>query len=102
VFISTHTYPSSVHTFPLHIKAVPGAKQDQIAGLLGDRLKVRISAPPENGKANKAIQALIAKALDIKPNDITLDSGHSNPLKTFTITHPTLTSTQAALDHLTT
>ena len=37
------------------IKAVPGASRNQITGIVGDRLKVRTSAPPEGGKANKAI-----------------------------------------------
>ena len=38
----------------IHLKVVPGARRDQIAGVLatpgGDRLKVRVSAPPEGGK----------------------------------------------------
>jgi uncharacterized protein (TIGR00251 family) len=65
----------------LRIKAVPGAKRDQIAGPLGDRLKVRVAAPPEGGKANAAICALIAKALDLKPSAVTLIAGQTNPEK---------------------
>ncbi len=69
----------------LRIKAVPGAKRDQIAGPLGDRLKVRVAAPPEGGKANAAICALIAKALDLKPSAVTLIAGHTNPEKSVRI-----------------
>ncbi len=69
----------------LSIKAVPGASRDQIAGILGDRLKIRISAPPEGGKANKAICKLIAQALDLKPNAVTIESGHSSAEKTLRI-----------------
>jgi len=53
--------------------------------MLGDRLKIRISAPPEDGKANKAICKLIAKSLNIKPSAITIHAGHTNPEKTLQI-----------------
>ncbi len=65
----------------LWVKAVPGASRDQIAGLLGDRLKVRVSAPPEGGKANKAICKLIASALGVKVRRVTIESGQTNPEK---------------------
>jgi uncharacterized protein len=71
----------------LLIKAVPGARSNQIVGLLGDRLKIRISAPPEAGKANKAITTLIAKQLSKKPREVTIEAGHTNPEKTIRITN---------------
>lgn len=70
----------------LRVKVVPGAKRDQIAGALGDRLKIRTSAPPENGKANAAVCVLIAKAVGVKPRDVTIESGHTNPEKTLRLT----------------
>lgn len=66
----------------IRIKAVPGARQDQVAGLLGDRVKIRVSAPPEGGKANKAILALIARTIGCKSRQVRLEAGHSNPEKT--------------------
>jgi uncharacterized protein (TIGR00251 family) len=65
----------------LRIKAVPGASRDEIAGMLGERLKVRISAPAEGGKANKAICTLIAKRLGLRESQVTIESGHSNAEK---------------------
>lgn len=65
----------------LWIKAVPGASRDQIAGVLGDRLKIRISAAPEAGKANKAICQMLAKALGLKARQVEIESGHFNPEK---------------------
>jgi len=47
-------------THRLRVRAVPGAKKPGVAGRYGDRLKVRVSAAPENGKANKAIELLDA------------------------------------------
>ena len=69
----------------IHIKAVPGASRDQVAGAVGDRLKVRISAPPEGGKANKAICRLLAKALGVKAKDVTIESGQTSPEKVIRI-----------------
>lgn len=65
----------------LRVKAVPGASRDSIAGILGDRLKIKVAAPPEGGKANGAICALVAKTLAIKPRDVTIESGHGSAEK---------------------
>lgn len=70
----------------LRVKAVPGASRDAIAGVLGDRLKVKVAAPPEGGKANTAICAVVAKALGIKPRDVTIESGQGSAEKLLRIT----------------
>lgn len=64
------------------VKAVPGASRDQIAGVLGERLKVRITAPPEDGKANDAIRRLLAEALKLPISAVSIVSGHARPEKT--------------------
>ena len=71
----------------IRIKAVPGSSKDAIRGLLGDRLKVAVAAPPEDGKANAAIIRLIAEALGIRAGDIALQAGQVAPLKTLRIRH---------------
>jgi uncharacterized protein (TIGR00251 family) len=65
----------------LWVKAAPGSSRDQVAGVLGDRLKVRVSAPAEDGRANQAVCATIAQALGIKPRQVTIESGYTNPEK---------------------
>ncbi len=70
----------------IRLKAVPGAKRNEIAGVLGDRLKVRVSAPPEGGKANKAICALLAETLGLRLRDIEIVSGLTNPEKVARVT----------------
>lgn len=67
------------------VKAVPGAKRDAIVGRLGERLKIRVSAPPEGGKANKAICALLAAELGVRPQDIEVIRGHASPEKTIRV-----------------
>lgn len=63
------------------VKAVPGAKRDQVAGVLGERLKVRVSQPPEDGKANRAICALLAKELGIRLSAVRVMRGESSAEK---------------------
>lgn len=73
----------------LRVKAVPGAKRDEISGVWGEgeqaRLKIRVSAPPEGGKANKAICTLIARSLGVRQRDVAVVSGQTNPEKTLRI-----------------
>ncbi len=66
----------------LHIKVVPGASRSKIAGVLGDRLKVLIAAPPEDGKANKAICQLLGKIFSVPKRDVAVVKGTTNPIKT--------------------
>ncbi len=69
----------------IRVKAVPGARRDQVAGLLGDRVKIRVAAPPEAGKANRAISTLLAQAIGVKARQVTLVSGSASPEKTFLV-----------------
>ncbi|HHX83517.1 MAG TPA: DUF167 domain-containing protein [Pseudomonadaceae bacterium] len=69
----------------LKVKVVPGASRDNIAGWLGDALKVCVRAVPEKGRANQAVIALLAGVLDLPPTAISLKSGAVNPHKTFLV-----------------
>ncbi len=69
----------------IHVKVVPGASRDRIAGLLGDDLKVQVSAPPEKGKANDAVARLLAKTIGVSVKNVTLVSGPSSPHKIFRV-----------------
>jgi uncharacterized protein (TIGR00251 family) len=82
----------------LWIKVVPGSSRDQVAGVLGDRLKVRVSAPPENDRANKAVCATIAKTLGVKAKHVTIESGHTNPEKTVRIEGVSVEAVRARLE----
>lgn len=63
------------------VKVVPGAARDRIAGLLGDALKVQISAPPERGRANERLCEVLAAALGLPTRAVQVVSGTSNPRK---------------------
>ncbi len=66
----------------IRVKAVPGASRDEVAGTLGDRLKVRVSAPAEGGRANTAVCAVIARALGVRQKRVSIETGRTGPEKT--------------------
>lgn len=57
----------------LHIQ--PGAKRTEIVGLHGDALKIRLAAPPVDGKANAALIAFFAEQLDVPRSAVSLEAG---------------------------
>ena len=65
------------------VKVVPGASRDRIMGPLGEALKVAVAAPPEKGKANASVAAILAKALGLDRRAVALVSGPTNPRKEF-------------------
>lgn len=73
---------SRVPAVRIRLKVVPGSRKEQIVGPLGDRLKIKVSAPPEQGKANHAVCELLAAAIGVDVRRIEIVVGHSNPEKT--------------------
>jgi uncharacterized protein (TIGR00251 family) len=69
----------------LGIKVVPGSSREDIAGWLGDELKVRVRQAPEAGKANAAVRRLLAKTLQLPVDQIQVVSGAASPHKTIMI-----------------
>lgn len=69
----------------IRLKVVPGSSRSAIAGWLGERLKVRVAAPPEAGKANEAVRRLLAEALGVPPRQVAIIAGESAPEKTVLI-----------------
>jgi uncharacterized protein (TIGR00251 family) len=65
----------------LSLKVVPGSSRDEVVGWLGDSLKVKVKAPPEKGRANEAVVALLADRLGVDASSIAVVSGHGSPAK---------------------
>jgi len=56
----------------------PGAKRTAVAGAHGERLKIRISAPPVEGRANAAVVAFIAEQLGVPRSQVTVARGQTS------------------------
>lgn len=63
------------------VRVQPKASSNRITGLHGDALKVCVTAAPTDGKANKAVVALLAKAFGVKKYDVSIVSGQSSRTK---------------------
>jgi uncharacterized protein len=74
----------------LHVQ--PGARRTEVAGVHGEgaeaRLKVRLAAPPVDGKANAALLAFLAGAYGVTLRNVTLLRGETSRQKTVRIQRP--------------
>jgi uncharacterized protein (TIGR00251 family) len=62
----------------LRLRVSPGSARAEIVGRHGDAWKVRVSEPPEDGRANEAVLRLLAKTLDVPRATVELVSGHAS------------------------
>ena len=69
----------------LKVRLQPRAARDGIDGLLGDALKIKVTAPPVEGKANKAVKKLIAEQLGLSPYQIEIIAGNRSREKVLRI-----------------
>jgi uncharacterized protein (TIGR00251 family) len=60
----------------LRVRVSPGASRTELVGRHGDAWKVRVSAPPEDGRANEAVLTLLADRLDLPRRSLEIVSGH--------------------------
>ncbi len=83
------------------VQARPGARKNAILGERAGALRVAVSAAPEKGKANAAIQAVLAKALGCKASQVGLLSGETSRDKRFLVVGLTPEELQQRLATLT-
>ena len=69
----------------LAVRAQPGAKKDAVLGRHGDALKIAVTAPPEDGRANAALVECLKNLLRVKRSQVELLSGERNRNKVFLI-----------------
>ena len=60
------------------VRVVPRSRREEVVGLHGDALRIRLAAPPERGKANRALQRFLAERLSVSPSAVEIVSGHTS------------------------
>ncbi|MCL5264213.1 MAG: DUF167 domain-containing protein [Chloroflexi bacterium] len=61
----------------LKIRVQPGASKNEIVGFQDDLVRIRLTAPPVEGKANKALVSLLAGILRVSKADISIVTGQA-------------------------
>jgi uncharacterized protein (TIGR00251 family) len=69
----------------LRVRATPRASKNEIQGIYADALKIRLTSPPVEGKANAALIRFLSKTLAIPRSSISLSSGETGRQKVFTL-----------------
>ncbi len=69
----------------LRVHLQPRAKKNEIVGIHGDSIKIRLKAPPVDGKANEEARRFLAKVLGIKRQQVILKTGTTSRSKSFFI-----------------
>jgi uncharacterized protein (TIGR00251 family) len=72
----------------LEVHAQPGAKRTEVAGIHGGCLKIRLVAPPIEGRANEALIGFLAESFGVPRRNVTLVRGQSARRKTVSIASP--------------
>lgn len=68
------------------IKVQPRAKKNAVTGAVGDSLKISLTAPPVDGKANQAVIEFFADILNVPRASVTIASGETSRVKVIRIT----------------
>ncbi|MCW8934846.1 MAG: DUF167 family protein [Gammaproteobacteria bacterium] len=74
----------------LCLKVQPKASNDEFCDITGNSLKVRITAPPADGKANQHLIKFLARQFKVSKSQVTILSGETNREKRFRISSPKL------------
>jgi uncharacterized protein len=65
----------------ISVKAIPRAARDEIVGWRDGVLRVRVAAPPQGGRANAALEALLAATLGVRKSAVRVAAGHGSARK---------------------
>lgn len=86
------------HGVILHIQVQPRASRSEVYGLIQDRLKIRIAAPPVDGEANDELFRFLSKLLGVPKSRLQLLRGESSKMKDLRIEGITLEFLRQKLD----
>jgi len=81
----------------LAIKAIPNAPRSEVIGWLGEALKIKVHAPPVEGRANEVLCEFLADTLDLPRRAVTVLRGDTSRQKLLRITGLTLAEVKQRL-----
>ena len=79
------------------VRVQPRARRDEIVGWQGSTLRIRVTAPPVDGRANDAVIGVLAEAFGVPRASVGLVSGAANPNKRFRVARHSLDELRAIL-----
>lgn len=80
------------------VQVVPRASRDRIGPVVGERVKVQLTAPPVDGAANDALTRLIAGELDVPRASVSILRGETGRRKTIRVTGASADRLRALVD----
>lgn len=80
------------------VRVMPRSRRNAIVGLHGDALKIRLTAPPVDGKANQALLKFLAKRLGVSPSAVEIVAGHTSRQKRVRVAGVSADAVQALLE----
>jgi hypothetical protein len=82
----------------LHCHIQPNARADEFGGLHGDRLKIRLTAPPVDGKANQQLIRFIANAFGVRRGEVSIIRGDNSRQKDLSIQQPAILPAECLIE----
>ena len=90
-----------MNSIRIRVRVTPRSRKDQISGVMQDgRLKIRLAAPPLDGKANRSLVNLMEKTLDLPKGSVSISSGLHNRDKVLKIEGMSSSEYQCFLDSI--
>jgi uncharacterized protein (TIGR00251 family) len=81
----------------IEVKVVPGASRDEVAGMMGEAVRIKLRAPPVDGRANEALVEFVAERLGLQRRAVTLERGETSRHKLLRIDGLTIAAARARL-----
>jgi len=92
--------PTAQPQATLSVRVQPRASRNEVAGWVGESLKIKLTAPPVEGAANEACLAFLAKLLDLAPSRLAITQGARSRTKVVRITGLTQGEVHAKLSRV--
>lgn len=84
----------------IRVYVQPKASRNSIIGIHDDALKIAVTSPPVDGKANQAVAGYLAKVLGVAKRDINLSSGQTSRRKVFQVSGKTMEEVHGLIESI--